>query len=332
MPLHSGESPMPCAPVVHLRHGVVCIPQHFLRYRHTLKTVEKVVLDTTYDARYLVFASEDVGGVYIQIGIIGYDNYRTLAKQPRQKIVYGRKWRVEPQLPTSEIIQTIFLALQKAREHEVRERLRFHHDGAYTTPFNNHQDLPLMAQNAAALRSSQADMAAPLGRQTLGRALRRLTYDEAELRVRTLQTLSDGAMLVQLGIQASPKSQLPEVTGNKKGDTGVSFILPEPSLNTFYHGLMEALVQMSHRHVEEHFYYRGFARFSRKNKVMAIATLSAMVRQRPQDKGFARTFADTNYETDSTRVPHLKDGELATQIRARLRQYGALEGILPSGS
>lgn len=36
--------------------------------------------------------------------------------------MYGRKWRVDHKLPTSEIVQTVFLTLKTARKHEIRER------------------------------------------------------------------------------------------------------------------------------------------------------------------------------------------------------------------
>ena len=143
-----GESPIENAPSVKLDNGGLCIPQHYLRYHHTRQSVERIILDIDYSDRYPVFVCEDDSGLYLQVGIVGYDNYAPRASQSGLKVVYGRKWRVEPQLPTSEIIQTVFLALKKAREHEVRELFRFHHRSGSTTPFNTHHDLPLMSQNA----------------------------------------------------------------------------------------------------------------------------------------------------------------------------------------
>ena len=317
------------APSVRLGNGRSCIPQHYLSYRHTLGSVERLLLDTDYDARYLVFACADEGGIYIQIGIIGYDNYRPLKAQARQKIVYGRKWRVEPHLPTSEIIQTTFLALQKAREHEVRERLRFYKNGAYTTPFNNHQDLPLMANNPELL-ALPAKEDTPLTHHRLSLALKALRYDDAALCLHSLTRLPDGSVVVQIALEATANSQLPEVVGGgAKGETLVSFILSRPKLNDFYYALMAALVQLSNQHVEEHFCYRNFARFSRKNSVLRLANMSGAVRRPERDEGFAQTFVAANYEIDSARVPLFRDGALADKNRTALASFGKLNGILP---
>jgi hypothetical protein len=51
--------------------------------------------------------------------------------------MYGRKWRVDHKLPTSEIVQTVFLTLKTARKHEIRERFRLSAFNKITTPFNN---------------------------------------------------------------------------------------------------------------------------------------------------------------------------------------------------
>lgn len=113
MVLQQGEQALEYAPSVKLKNGKNCIPQHYLRYEHTLESVQNIILNCHFNKSYLIFASSEGDNIYIQIGIIGYDNYISLSKQSQKKIVYGRKWRVEPELPTSEIIQTIFLALKK---------------------------------------------------------------------------------------------------------------------------------------------------------------------------------------------------------------------------
>jgi hypothetical protein len=93
------------APEIHLNNKKLSyIPQQFLRYYHTRETVEELVLDIHYDEKLPIFVCEDSSGIYIQVGVISYDIYIPLQQQPCQKIIYGRKWRVEPELPTSEII------------------------------------------------------------------------------------------------------------------------------------------------------------------------------------------------------------------------------------
>ncbi len=122
-----GEEPLTNAPIIELGNGKSCIPQHYLFYKHSLKSVEQIVALVDFDESYPVFACEDEKGIYVQVGVIGFDNYHRLSSD--KKIVYGRKWRIETQLPSSEIIQTIFLAIKKAREHEIRELFRLEVQG-----------------------------------------------------------------------------------------------------------------------------------------------------------------------------------------------------------
>ena len=127
--LLEGEKALKNAPKTELADGRLCVPQHYLSYQHTLQSVEQLLLNIDFDPRYPIFVSQDGSGnsssIYIQVGVVGADNSTTSnAENSQDKIVYGREWRIEPQLPTSEIIQTVFLALKKAREHEVRELFR----------------------------------------------------------------------------------------------------------------------------------------------------------------------------------------------------------------
>ncbi|HEX5360673.1 MAG TPA: hypothetical protein VFW49_06230, partial [Fluviicoccus sp.] len=122
-PLQPGETPMPQAPAVTLPNGAVAIPQHYLQYRQTADTVRALLADIDFDPHTLLFAAQDANGLYLQAGLVGRENYeRGNTLRPR-KLVYGRKWRIDADTPTSEVIQTAFLAISKAREHEVRELL-----------------------------------------------------------------------------------------------------------------------------------------------------------------------------------------------------------------
>jgi len=154
--LNTGERALDNAPRLTLRNGRSCIPQHYLQYAHSRESVEALMNNVEFCDNYPIFVCEDAGGIYLQIGIVGFDNYKASKKQTGPKIVFGRKWRVEPNLPSSEIIQTAFLAIKKAREHELRELFTFNIGGKVTTPFNNHHDLPLMARNSDILSISPA--------------------------------------------------------------------------------------------------------------------------------------------------------------------------------
>ncbi|PCI51816.1 MAG: hypothetical protein COB49_00670 [Alphaproteobacteria bacterium] len=318
-----GERPIENAPSIELGNGGLCIPQHYLLYQHTRLSVEKIVLDIDYNDRYLIFVCEDKGGIYIQIGIVGYDNYISLKSQKDLKVVYGRKWRVESQLPTSEIIQTVFLALKKAREHEARELFRFTHDKTFTTPFNNHHDLPLISQNADLVQLSEEKT----GFESLKSQLESIHYDSAKLHLKTIKKLANEKWLIDIKIEPDANGQLPEIN-----DMAISFLLDELSTNELYYQLMGEFLSLSDRHVDENFHYKGFARFSRKNSIIALAELSSILRKKSQDEehhAFAQAYEAANYETDKSRVPKLYYGLLSDKIKLNIARFGQLEGILP---
>ncbi len=322
-----GEKPIENAPFIQLGNGGLCIPQHYLLYQHTRLSVEKIILDIDYNVRYLIFVSEDKSGIYIQIGVVGFDNYISAKSQKEQKVVYGRKWRVEAELPTSEIIQTVFLALKKAREHEIRELFRFTHGKTYTTPFNNHHDLPLISQNAELVRLHDLNPYEDLGFQNYKEKLASIRYDGARLQLKSIKELVNGKWLVDIKIKSGPNGQLPEIK-----DMEISFLLTSLTMNEIYYQIMDEFLSLSDRHVEENFLYKGFARFSRKNSIIAISDLSSVLRQRIKNgehHAFALAYESANYQTDKTRVPKLYEGALSNKIKSCLTRFGQLEGFLP---
>lgn len=340
--LLAGESALDNAPKTELADGRLCVPQHYLSYNHTLQSVEALVLDIDYDPRYPVFVSKalhdnDQAGLYIQVGVIGVDNYSENSNaESETKIVYGRKWRVEPQLPSSEIIQTVFLALKKAREHEVRELFRLQHNNKTTTPFNGHHDLPLLERSAQRLQNNTDDYsknnlnlnsAAQFNLQ-LDQVLSQLNYADQEFELLSLLRRPSGQYLVELMMKHSNDSALPEL----KAQNHISFFLAELNINQFLHQLMQQLIHLSDRHVDEHFRYRGFHRFSWNNNVEAIAEISAEIRQLHKDENleqFQQHWQQNNYETDRSRIPNPAPGELWNKIHQQLKQFSPQEHTLP---
>ena len=59
----------------------------------------------------LVLLVEDSDVPNIVIGILGPDNYQ---RHDELEIVYGRRWRIEPNLSHSELLQTVLLACKVA--------------------------------------------------------------------------------------------------------------------------------------------------------------------------------------------------------------------------
>ena len=330
--LLAGETPIKNAPPVKLENGRNCIPQHYLVFEHSLSSVEQLVLAIEFDHKYPIFVSEDNQGIYIQIGIIGFDNYQPRAKQTELKIVYGRRWRVEQQLPTSEIIQTVFLAIKTAREHEIRELFFLESNGRQTTPFNNHHDLPLMAQYSELVQNTISLATRSISElddlERIGSLLERVSYDQAKFHWVNVQRITSEKWLVELAIKPTELTALPELRS-----THICFVVDNISDNELLFQLMSELIRRSNQHVEETFRYKGFARFSRQNNVAAISRLSSQVRKidhlKSEQVAFLETFKQSNYDTDLTRVPKIKQGPLGNKIRDNLQSFGALNGILP---
>ncbi|WDD99147.1 hypothetical protein [Thalassomonas actiniarum] len=323
--LQPGETAIEYAPKVELSNGALCIPQHYLLYQHSLASVEQLILDIEYSSRYPVFVSQDDGGIYLQVGVVGYDNYKQTANR-EMKIVYGRKWRVEPQLPTSEIIQTAFLAIKKAREHEVRELFRLTHQGAVTTPFNNHHDLPLMAQQSALFSEQKAGKTSTDSAfEQLIKCLQSISYDGAAFELRHLEQHRTGLYLADIRLIPGAETQLPEIAGQS-----LLLQLDSLSVNECLFRLFEKLLALSDRHVDHYFSYRKFNRFSHELDVFAIAGFSSRLRNNSaikENASLAANFEQANYHTDQTRIPKLTGGKLGDKIKSALESLGPIQGL-----
>ena len=323
-PLLPGESILDNAPSTRLSNGKQCMPQHYLVFNHNANTVKNILSAITYSARYPLFVCEDDSGLYIQVGIIGADNYPTNGADC-DKIVYGRKWRIEPQLPTSEIIQTAFLALQKAREHEVREMFRLEENGFTCTPFNNHHDLPLMAQHHQLLERPQLEKYESI--DEVRSTLAKLHYDHCHFELISITSLKKDLWLMDIKLHKSDKTRLQELID--RPNEVISILLHQYDSNHLYHQLMDVCLDFSNRHVEENFSYNGFSRFNREHNIESIASLSTSLRKQHLDSEFHTEFKKNNYETDLTRVPVLDNSLYSDRLRQQLEQHSPLSGILP---
>jgi hypothetical protein len=320
--LRLGEKIMPKAPRVQLSNGAYCVPQHYLTYHHTLQSVETLICDIDYDEKYVIFASQDSGGIYIQIGVVGHDNYQSGASSYQAnaannglKLLFGRKWRVEPELPTSEIIQTVFLAIKKAREHEVRELFKLKLGKSSTTPFNSHIDLPLMAEFSDLSANKDKASAQTTINDTLANILDCIQYDGCKLSLKQLEQRGNGLWLVDLSY---PKSTEQPAADN---DTTIYLQIPDLSLNTLSRALIDELIKMSDAHVDKHFSYKGYHRFDPTIDIAHIADLSQQTRQQELAAHFAQEFSKTNYEVDQMRIPVVSSGPLAQKNKAVLEQF-----------
>jgi hypothetical protein len=318
IPLRLGEKVMPKAPKVLLSNGNYCIPQHYLIYHHTLESVEALICDIEYDPRYIVFATENQGGIYVQIGVVGHDNYykKSTQKNNELKLLFGRKWRVEAELPTSEVIQTVFLAIKKSREHEIRELFKLTLQDSITTPFNTHIDLPLMAEfynkrQCAAIPDTKASP-----EQKITEILSLITYDHSTITLQEVLQRGNGLWLVDIKINQTKRSTLPEMKSRT-----LYLQVESLTLNSISRALMEEFIRLSDLHVDQHFSYQGFHRFDPTIDIADIADLSQQTRKHELAAHFVSEFIKTNEQVDLKRIPTVQAGALAKKHQKIIEQF-----------
>jgi hypothetical protein len=318
IPLRLGEKVMPKAPKVLLSNGNYCIPQHYLIYHHTLESVEALICDIEYDPRYIVFAAKDQGGIYVQIGVVGHDNYykKSTQKNNELKLLFGRKWRVEAELPTSEVIQTVFLAIKKSREHEIRELFKLTLQDSITTPFNTHIDLPLMAEfynkrQCAAIPDTKASP-----EQKITEILSLITYDHSTITLQEVLQRGNGLWLVDIKINQTKRSTLPEMKSRT-----LYLQVESLTLNSISRALMEEFIRLSDLHVDQHFSYQGFHRFDPTIDIADIADLSQQTRKHELAAHFVSEFIKTNEQVDLKRIPTVQAGALAKKHQKIIEQF-----------
>jgi len=356
--LSSGEFAVENAPHTQLEDGTYCIPQHYLKYQHTLSSVEELMLKVNYCDRYPLFVSQDNQGIYLQVGIIGVDNYSGSnygsnnsgdnvysansagfdrvfmnkeqtreSKDKTLKIVYGRKWRVEPKLPSAEIVQTAFLAIKKAREHEVRELFRLSAFNKVTTPFNTHHDVTMLINSEAQLKKPQSEILLVQLQQELDN----IKYDQASFQILNIENKRDKYWIVEVEVLVEASTVLPEI---QQGQL-IVLIVNKLTFNEVCYQLMAELIGLSDRHVDENFTYSNVARFSQQNDIKAIAKISANTRELHKSSNksdFVKHWRQENYQVDLTRVPQLNAGVLSERIRGLLSSFNTIEGILPDNT
>lgn len=314
LPLAYADAEMPIsgAPTIPVNGGQQCIPQHYLTYEHTYKSVCDIINDIEFDERYPLFVSQEDNALMIQVGIISYDNYKLSSHDEALHIVYGRKWRVEKNLPSAEIIQTALLALQKAKEHELRELFCLFDrvSGKYSTPFNGHHDTPLLVNTLAVVSQNTPSGLTHITRDDLPLLLSLCRFDSQALRVKQCVHIDHQRYVVdielhrELDISNRDKILCPELQGRC-----LSLLIESSDANVILNQIMTQLIQLGHQHVSEHFTYRGYRRFSQYTDVFAIGAVSIATRNKiwSQNPDFSVAVKATNQAVDATRVPILSE-------------------------
>ena len=330
-----GEYCLISAPIVDLPNGQTCVPQHFYGYDHSLESVEHLLGKITFDKAFPIFCAEDKQGLFIQVGIIGRENYQKHIPDRAKKIVYGRKWRVETNLPTSEIIQTVFLALKKTREHEIRELFNLKTlDGQHvSTPFNSHHDLPLMAQYAE-LFDLTMDSNTEFSLDMINRTFARLSFDQTRIECLDLSIRRNGKLLIDIIFHIGNAEQDAQIEFAELHGIECTLVLNKACINELLHELMQCLITLSDRYVEEHFCFNGFARFSRKHSIQAIGEFSVNTRKihegKLDDEG-KRLIQEHNCQVDESRAPKIKLAQQKQRLAPSFQETEKMEGVLPKG-
>lgn len=318
-----GERALPFAPQVSVLDEVLAVPQQFLAVSRSLSQLETILERIETIEGYLLFAGLTDHTLYLQVGIIGQENYPLSKNTHGVKIVYGRRWLIEDSTPTSEVIQTALLAVQKAREHELREKLiiEFDKTGHRATPFNSHQDTPLMARVESTITLSSQD--------TIEQALSKVIFDERRLDIVSVESICDTVKVAYLRLDAPHKLtgplDFPELDGH---DIIVCF--KQTYANAILHELTEQLITMSNRYVAENFRFGGFKRFSHKVNPIALAKFSYDTR-RPLavNRSFAPYFSRMSYNVDSRKTPAFNSGRLGQHQSLQLAAHKVQQGFIP---
>ena len=304
------EIPIQGAPSIPVNDSQECIPQHYLSYEHTYKSVCDIINDIKFDERFPIFVSQENDALLIQVGIIGHDNYKTNNQLNPLHIVYGRKWRVEKNLPSAEVIQTALLALQKAKEHEMRELFGLFDrvSGKYSTPFNGHHDTPLLVNTLDAVSQQNSSGLTTVEQDELPLLLSLCQFDSQALRLKQSIRVDEQRYVADIqlyrtsNIHSSQTALCPELHGRC-----FTILIESNDPNVILNQMMTQLIHLGHRYVAEQFTYRGYRRFSQHTDVFAIGEISIATHNKSwsSNADFSVAIKANNQAVDATRVPIL---------------------------
>lgn len=352
-----GETPVDQAPEIVLQKKRV-IPQQFLNFHRDLHTIEAVLNDIEFSDKYILFVNSLENLFCIQVGMIGRENYPPSKVSRPDKIVYGRKWLIDEDMPTSEIVQTAFLAIKKSREHELREYFvlqLFDEQGVYQgkcTPFNSHIDLPLLVDNQHYVSQHETQWHANNASSSIQELLDKVSLAEYEFQLSAVQSrtrvskTSDIELAYTGGVEqwlidielvdsstACDKSKTINAYFPELKNAMVTIVVNQLNTSSILYALMDAMLQVSDEYVAETFSFKGFTRFSRSNNAQAIGAFSRQSRVFDTEQfsaNFQSQFAQMTYDVDSKRAPKMAHSALGEKQKRKLESHQQLEGFLPT--
>jgi len=180
-----GETPLPFAPQICLSNGQRSVPQQYLKVERSVANLEEILERIRFAEDYLLFADEHNGVLNIQVGIIGCENYPYTDQQAQEKkIVYGRRWLIEPSA------QHVLFYVDKHIK---------------ATPFNSHMDLPLMSKDAHFFKADNVDNQQPL-KQRIETLLQSVEMRLSSICLDKITTIDGSRTLIDLQISSEVKN------------------------------------------------------------------------------------------------------------------------------
>lgn len=323
-----GTSAMAGAPVAPLADGSQVVPGQYRQFRLTEQEAQQIVARIELPPGLIAFVGQDPpdGGPYVQIGVLGPDNYGRRDLNP-DKLVYGRRWRIEPALPDYELMQTVFAAARDALDHETREM--FSIEGR--TPFSGHLDataLAAMLKTGTVSAPQDSELKSLEQVQTL---LDRTRFAGQKLRVlETEHRARTGTLAVVFELVPQKSSRpLPGFDGKvfeaRAEGAQASDVL---------HAVNEEFRRAALRHLEEHFRLDGIPRFSREIHPELLGEISFRTRSPEVLQGGALSAEGKafNAAVESDRAPTVAPGPATALAEEKIRARGPLLGNPPRRS
>ena len=236
-------------------------------------------------------------------------------------------------MPNPEIVQTVFLAVQKAKEHEVRELLLYKPSNrkSFATPFSCHQDIDLL-KRVSDTQSNRYQDSYVNDETSAIEAFKHLQFAGRPFLVKNVIPLPGKRLLVDaaLDLTKARSEPLPE----EFTEAMFSVIVDTDVNNSLFYRLIEFCIAKSNQHIAETFYYKRFNRFSENLSPELVANVSLNSRpytQQMKDLAFTQVFKTENAKVDGGRVPAMGVAPLKKVNLDKLQKESVLHGFLPSG-
>lgn len=190
------------APTFNIKGKYNCVPQHYLKYQHNLESVESIINDISYSDKYPIFVCNDLTGLYLQVGVIGWDNYVSKENQNGRRLSMAENGESRQRCLHQKSFKQHTWRSQKQESMKLENysSLIIDHGYGKSTPFNTHHDISLLTlinhekieQHKDANRNEREILA------SISSWLSIISFDTNELSLEKYTSLSNGEYLLEL--------------------------------------------------------------------------------------------------------------------------------------